>query len=75
MSNQPQPWGYQQGQQVNIGDTLLTKAERAISFAKHHLDLLESAIKESDLHTADLLLAVVIKSLMEAHQAVKQLLG
>jgi len=60
---------------LEVKDDVKTKFERATGFIKHHVELLDQAIKEGDLHTADFLCGVLERSIFDIHKEIRLQLG
>ena len=60
--------------QGEVKDNEAVAAQRALSFLKKHIELLDRAFQEGDLHTADMLCALCRDALTKVHQYVVSLL-
>jgi len=59
---------------MEIRDDIKTKFNRGIGFINKHMEILNQAISEGDLHTADFLCGVIEKALFEIHQEIRKII-
>jgi len=57
---------------MEIRDDVKTKLNRGIGFINKHVEILNQAIQEGDLHTADFLCGVIEKAVFEIHQEIRR---
>ena len=54
-----------------IRDSERIAAERALGFVKKHVELLDRAFHENDLHTCDMLLTLINQAITKIHQYIR----
>ena len=61
--------------EIQIRDNKLIRLKREVSFIKQHVDLLQKAVEEGDINTADFLAGVVLKASTELAKEIKAILS